>query len=75
MVRGDGADKRRDRLKKLHEIILRSEVDKIPEKRLIALYVYNTGLTKRVTQEMIEDLLDTGLVLREGLYLRKGAEA
>ncbi len=75
MVRGDGADQRRDRLKKLCEYIQRNESERIPEKRMIAVFVYNTGLTKRATQEMVEDLLDAGLITRDGLYLLRGAEA
>lgn len=74
MVRGDGADRRAQRLDSLRKFIIEAERDHIPEKRVIANFILKQGLTRRTVQEMIEDILDTGLIQREGLYLVKGAE-
>lgn len=73
MVHNDGTQNRRERTRKLTEYIIRMEELKIPERRLIATFCYDNGITRRTGQDMLEELLDTGIIVREGVFVVKGA--
>jgi len=74
MVRNDGAETRRLRLVELKRYIIRYEPEKIPQKRLLAMFSIQTGLSRDRIESMIETLLDSGSIAQDGDFLVKGAE-
>ena len=65
-IRNDGTEARRQRILRLKRHIMKFQGDDVPEKRLLSMFCEETGLTMARVSEMLELLLDSGSIVREG---------
>ena len=66
----DGAEIRRERLQILLNLVESNENNpNMTERRIKAIFMLRTGLTRRKIDEYVEDVISTGFVKRDGEYL------